>query len=250
MNKIQIIPKIHIKDKLSYIEKSVICVKIDELQTKRIYNDVLLASDYFRAKKIIWSSVISDESIHDYIDYLSYLSIDQEIQKNNFFLSADGPVYDDMDDFERADELALIDDMNQKLASLIPNEKNIICLLKGSTVNEYALSYENLQRTFPNTTKYCMYLSGPIRSNPGHFNALKFLQEKIPFFKDEKHQLYLYGCNPKSALMIHELQTEFNVVGIISESHLADAKYRGNPRYTRQTTIQKAWEKYQGLFIH
>ena len=228
---LHIIPKIHLRDPKTWVEADIICINVSELYSTAKKNVEVFKNDYFENKEIIWSSIFADEYQMTYYGILRKFGDFFNLNFKNMFMTSDGAVYDDMVEEDRSYELASIREQNNQLQDILPNSSNIIKIIKGSSFQEYHFFYEYLQSFYPNSNNYLVYLTGSIRSNPKFFSALGFLKEKMPFFNPNQHILYCYGFNKSSIKDLKELQRKFNLSGIISESFIAHAQYRGNRTY-------------------
>ena len=244
---IKIIPKIHFRDKSTYFDEKVLCIPSNELYRKLETNKVHLEKEYFIHKDLIISSIFPDENEFSYTDYLEKLPY-----KNNYFLmSVDCATYEDSTEEIRNDELFFWREENLLLKDYLKDNAwefqrlKLIGLLKGIDNVEYKESFDFLEKTF-NPKSYLIYLSGNIRSNPGHFNAYEYLKKIFPggFHKP----LFLYGFNPGSIQDLKLLKLHFSLVGVISETYHANAIYRSNLHYSRKVRMKKSWEKYKKLF--
>lgn len=225
---IEPIAKIKLNDKSTWVDSETIAISASEL-TK--YGKRL---NQFQDKKIIVLSIIPDDSEYNFVEILEKFFIRTEGKFKPLLTSSDCACYNDKPDW-CDEEIQYLIKENQLLIDSYPNLVKI-GILKGYNTS----TYEKVKTTLRALPYYLIYITGESRSNPKYFSLVKFFQDNFPDGLDKP--VYLHGCPFKQLKDIPKLNIE--VKGIITAGHIADAIYRGNPHYTRETRFKTAWNKW------
>lgn len=224
-----LIPKVKISDKATYVKAETIAVSVEEFLN---LHKRFLKHEYFEEKKVIVLSIMPDEAINYYSYSDLLVKLTSKIDLNRLILmSADCMCYQSEPEICE-DEITYMLEENHELFERFDVQ---IGMLKGHNFETY---YHTALALTDNIKDYMIYLTGEIRSNPRHFNLVKWVKKFLPKGLDKP--VYFHGC-PKSQFK-HLKEIDLNVKGIITAGHISDAIYRSNPRYKRETRIRKSWD--------
>lgn len=227
----KLIPKIKISDEATWIDEPTIA--IDLLNLNR-YKPVL-HDPFFAGKEIIVLPIIPDDLYVDLEGCLAELT--KEYNRESFlFVSHDCACYNDLP-HDCEEELVGLEILNE---SLFENFKIDIGLLKGFDITTYRETQLSLTGF---VDFYMIYLTGEIRSNPRWFKVNEWLSDTFTLGLEKP--VYLHGCPLKQISGLDTLGWE--IEGVITAGHIADAIYRGPRNYKRKTRIKTAWQKWKAV---